>query len=83
MTQSKMDSIIVMPGLTGIELTREIRKKYDSDVIVMTGLAENYRYEKIIEEGASDFAEKPVRIQEILVRLKRVLRERAITIELK
>ncbi|HEC61401.1 MAG TPA: HD domain-containing protein [bacterium] len=49
----------------------------------MTGLAENYRYEKIIEEGASDFVEKPVRIQEILVRLKRVLRERAITIELK
>lgn len=74
---------IVMPGLTGIELTRKIRKKFDSAVIVMTGLAENYRYEKIIEEGASDFVEKPVRIQEILVRLKRVLRERAITIELK
>ncbi|MCF8076815.1 MAG: response regulator [Desulfotignum sp.] len=69
---------IVMPGMTGIELTRIIRETYDADVIVMTGFAENYTYEKIIETGASDFIQKPFHLRELMIRLKRVLRERAL-----
>ena len=49
---------ISMPHMDGIELTERIRDKYDSDVIVMTGLMEEYTYDKIMKIGASDFLAK-------------------------
>jgi putative nucleotidyltransferase with HDIG domain len=70
-----------MPGLNGVELTKLIKKKYSADVIVMTGLVEGFTYEEILEKGASDFIEKPLNIRELMVRLKRVLRERAVLAE--
>lgn len=74
-------SDIVMPGMTGVELARIVREKYDADVIIMTGHAEDYAYEKVIEEGASDFIQKPINIKEFVIRLNRVLRERALLVE--
>ena len=70
---------INMPNMNGLELTRIIKEKYDSDVIVITGYYEDFTYEEAIESGANDFIEKPVRPTELVVRLKRVLRERAIS----
>ncbi len=67
---------IKMPGISGIELLREAKKRHDVDVIVMTGFIEDFTYEMIIELGASDFIGKPFRNKELIVRLKRVLRER-------
>jgi PAS domain S-box-containing protein len=69
---------IKMPDVNGLELTRIIKEKYDSDVIVITGYNEDFTYEEAIEKGANDFIEKPVRPTELIIRLKRVLRERAI-----
>jgi putative nucleotidyltransferase with HDIG domain len=69
---------IRMPGLSGIEITKKVKKVYDTDVIVMTGFAEDFTYEKIIEIGASDFFQKPVSAREIMLRLKRVLKERVL-----
>ncbi len=68
---------ISMPRMDGIELTEKVKALYDSDVIVMTGLMEEYTYDKIMRLGASDFLEKPVSIQELVLRLRRVFRERA------
>jgi len=67
-----------MPGQDGIELTRIVKKKYDSDVIVMTGYADDLTYEEVIGHGARDFLQKPFNTQEMLVRLKHVLEERMI-----
>ena len=72
---------IILPGKDGLELTDEIRRDYDSDVIVMTGFSGNYSYEEAISKGASDFVFKPVRFEELLLRLKRVMRERDLTRE--
>jgi len=72
---------IMMPNLDGLELTRIVKEKYDSDVIVMTGFVKDYSYEDIIEIGASDFIQKPVRINELVTRVKRVLRERTLLAE--
>jgi diguanylate cyclase (GGDEF)-like protein len=72
---------IILPGIGGLELTKLIRKENDSDVIVMTGYSDDYSYEEAINIGASDFVIKPVRLEELLLRLKRVLKERKLTEE--
>lgn len=72
---------IMLPGQDGLELTDVIKGKCDIDVIVMTGYSGNYSYEEAINKGASDFIFKPVRYEEVLLRLKRVLRERQLNKE--
>ena len=67
---------IKMPGMDGLALTDIIKKEYTSDVIVITGYSKNYSYEEAIKKGASDFVFKPVRLDELLLRLQRVLKER-------
>jgi len=72
---------IMLPGIDGLELTDRIKKKFDIDVIVMTGYSGDYSYEEAISKGASDFVFKPVRFEELLLRLRRVLKERRLTQE--
>jgi two-component system cell cycle response regulator len=66
---------IKMPVMDGLELTTQIRKKYDANVIVMTGFTEGYTFEEIIAKGASELLLKPVSIPELYMRIGRVLRE--------
>ncbi len=68
---------IMMQGMDGLELTKEIKKKHDIDVMVMTGYSAEYSYEEAVNAGASDFIFKPFRFKELDLRLKRVLREAA------
>ena len=70
---------IRMPVMDGLELTDKIKKEYDVGIIVMTGYTENYSYEEAINKGASDFIFKPIRFEELLLRLKRVIKERALS----
>ena len=72
---------IMLPGMDGLDLTDRIKKKHEIDVIVMTGYSGDYSYEEAISKGASDFVFKPVRFEELLLRLKRVLKERRLTQE--
>ena len=72
---------IMLPGMGGLELTKLIKRDFNSDVIVMTGYSGDYSYEEAINMGASDFVIKPVRLEELLLRLKRVLKERELTQE--
>jgi len=68
---------ILMPGMDGLELTDCITKDYPQiDIIVMTGFSAEYSYADAVSKGASDFIFKPVRFEELLLRLQRVLRER-------
>jgi diguanylate cyclase (GGDEF)-like protein len=71
----------MLPVMGGLELTKLIKKASTSDVIVMTGYSDNYSYEEAINIGASDFVIKPVRLAELMLRLKRVLKERELTNE--
>ena len=76
---SNVDVVITdihMPGMDGLELTDIIKRDHDTDVIVITGYSANYSYEEAINKGASDFIFKPVRFEELLLRIRRVLRER-------
>lgn len=72
---------IMMPGMNGLELTDIIKKDYDAEVIVVTGYSGDFSYVDAIGKGASDFIFKPCRLEELLLRLKRVLRERQLAKE--
>lgn len=81
LSETKMDLVItdiMMPGMDGKQLTHLIREQHEADVIVISGFAENFTYEEIIRWGASDFMQKPVKIAELLIRVKRVLHERTL-----
>ena len=69
---------IVLPGTDGIKLTKNIIKKYNLDVIVMTGYSSEYSYEDAIKNGASDLIFKPVKLNELILRINRVIKERSL-----
>ncbi len=79
MADTPIDVVVTdinMPRMDGIELTENIREHFDADVIVMTALTQKFNYEKVILQGASDFIQKPVELDELNLRILRVLRER-------
>jgi len=69
---------IKLPGKDGIKLTKNIKKKYNLDVIVMTGYSSEYSYEDAIKNGAGDLIFKPVKLNELLLRINRVIKERSL-----
>ncbi len=66
-----------MPGLNGLDLLERIKAQSDTDVMVMTGHGGEVTFAEIIEKGAHDFVHKPLHSQELLLRLKRILKERS------
>lgn len=69
---------IILPGKDGLELTDIMKQQHDIDVIVMTGYSNEYSYEEVITKGASDLIFKPFRFEELLLRLKKVLKNRQV-----
>ncbi|RJR30716.1 MAG: response regulator [Desulfobacteraceae bacterium] len=79
LNETKIDLMltdIVMPGLSGLDLMKKIREISDAHVIAFTGFIKDYDFQMVIQSGAHDFMLKPVHRQELLTRVKRVLRER-------
>ena len=64
---------VMMPGINGLELTEWIKKKYDSDVIVFTGYAENCNYDRAMTMGATDFWYKPFKFLDMLDSVNKVI----------
>jgi len=56
---------IQLPGKDGIQFTKDIREKYNLEVIVITGHSSEYFYEDVIKVGASDLIFKPIRFEEL------------------
>jgi diguanylate cyclase (GGDEF)-like protein len=67
-----------LPGTDGISFTKTVKKKYNLDVIIMTGYSSEYFYEDAINNGASDLIFKPIRLNELMLRINRVIRERSL-----
>ena len=69
---------IRLPGTDGMTFTKNIKKKYNLDVIITTGYSSEYFYEDAISNGASDLIFKPIRLNELMLRINRVIRERSL-----
>jgi len=74
---------ITLGEIDGLQLTDFIKKNYTSAIIVITGYYKDYSYEEAVNKGASDFVFKPLRFEELHLRLKRVLKERLLSKERK
>ena len=79
MQVGKVDVVVTdlrMPGINGLELLERVKARSDADVMVMTGYSGDVTFEEAVEKGAADFVHKPLHPRELLLRLKRILKER-------
>ncbi|GEK34233.1 response regulator transcription factor [Kurthia sibirica] len=69
---------VMMPFMNGFELTKEIRKKYDIPIILLTAKDQITDKETGYEAGTDDYLVKPFEPKELLFRIKALLRRYAI-----
>ncbi|HEX9199226.1 MAG TPA: response regulator transcription factor [Acidobacteriaceae bacterium] len=61
---------LTMPGMDGIELTREIRERSQVPIIVLSVRSQDNAKVAALDEGADDYITKPFSIQELLARVR-------------
>jgi DNA-binding response OmpR family regulator len=64
----------MMPGLDGWQVCREIRKKSNVPIIMLTAKGETFDKVLGLELGADDYIVKPFETKEVVARIKAVLR---------
>ena len=64
---------IMMPGESGLSLTKEVKKKYSTPIILLTAKGETQDRIKGLELGADDYLGKPFEPKELLLRIKNIL----------
>lgn len=77
--KSLFDALVVdvmMPGKTGFEFTKDLRRTSDLPVLLLTALGETDNRINGLEVGADDYLAKPFEPKELLLRLKAILRRR-------
>ncbi len=68
-------SDINMPGMSGLELLRQIKLKYEKPppiVMMITAYGDEENYKQAIQFGADDFLTKPIDFSLLLSKLKNV-----------
>lgn len=67
---------IMLPGLSGLEVLRRLRREKDTPVILLT--ARDTVMDKVsgLDMGADDYITKPFAIEELLARIRSALRKR-------
>lgn len=65
---------VMLPELSGLEVLQRIRKKSKTPVIMVTARGDTYDRIKGLDAGADDYIPKPFEIEELLARMRAVLR---------
>jgi two-component system, OmpR family, response regulator ArlR len=65
---------IMLPGLSGLEVLRRIRKSSNVPVILLTARGETFDKVNGLNAGADDYLTKPFEIEELLARMRAVMR---------
>jgi two-component system KDP operon response regulator KdpE len=68
---------LLMPRMDGIELTRRIRQQSVVPIIVVSAIGDERKKVEALEVGADDYVTKPFNMEELLARIKSVLRRAA------
>ena len=64
---------IMMPGESGLSLTKEIKKNNSTPIILLTAKGDTQDRIKGLELGADDYLGKPFEAKELLLRIKNIL----------
>ena len=67
---------IMLPGLDGWQVCREIRKKSNVPIIMLTAKGETFDKVLGLELGADDYVVKPFDTKEVIARIKMCIRDR-------
>jgi len=65
---------IMMPGESGLSLTKEIKKNNPTPIILLTAKGETHDRIEGLELGADDYLGKPFEPKELLLRIKNILK---------
>lgn len=65
---------VMLPGMSGLDVCREIRKQSRVPLIMVTARAEEIDAVVGLEVGADDYVAKPYRMRELVARMRAVLR---------
>lgn len=65
---------VMLPGRSGLELLRELRRDHNLPVLMLTALGEDMDRIAGLELGADDYVPKPCNPREIAARLRAILR---------
>jgi DNA-binding response OmpR family regulator len=65
---------IVLPGMSGLDLCRELRKTSDVPIIIVTARADTHDVVAGLEAGADDYVTKPFVVKELAARIRSALR---------
>lgn len=68
---------IMLPGMDGWQICREIRKDSQTPIIMLTAKGETFDKVLGLELGADDYITKPFETKEVVARIKAVLRRAA------
>lgn len=68
---------IMLPGMDGWQICREIRQTSDTPIIMLTAKGETFDKVLGLELGADDYITKPFETKEVVARIKAVLRRTA------
>jgi two-component system KDP operon response regulator KdpE len=65
---------LMLPGMDGIELTRQLREIYPIPIIILSAMGEEAKKIEALEVGADDYVTKPFSMEELTARIRSVLR---------
>lgn len=65
---------LMLPGVNGLEICRQIRQQSDIPVLMLTAQGEELDEVLALESGANDYLIKPIRPRALLARIQNVLR---------
>ncbi len=65
---------LMLPNINGLEICRQIRQKQSTPIIIITAKSDTYDKVVVLDYGADDYIVKPFDIEELLARIRAVLR---------
>ncbi|MCL7463555.1 response regulator transcription factor [Phaeovulum sp. NW3] len=65
---------VMMPGEDGLSLTRDLRRRLDTPILLLTARGETRDRIEGLEAGADDYLPKPFEPKELLLRINAILR---------
>ncbi len=65
---------LLLPGIDGIELTKRIRQQSAVPIIFLSAIGDEKKKVEALEVGADDYVTKPFNMEELLARVRSVLR---------